>query len=123
VGKVSIRTAKKTKNSSFRHVPRQNREAYMYTDWSSALDSSEALPTISKLLPPGWWTLTVVAGEEEEPMSVPIGAKNEERQQTHITKAIENRPNLPGLLLLSMDFLSRTKLTSETSLVVLASLS
>lgn len=65
---------------------------------------------------------------EESETSAPKGEKKEEKQQTHITKAIVKSPIFPGLLLLSVDFLSRTKLTSELlnfSLVVplLASLS
>jgi hypothetical protein len=48
-------------------------------------------------------------------ISVPKGVKKDEMQQTHMTKAIEKSPNLPGLLeLLSLVFLSRTKLTSYT---------
>jgi len=58
---------------------------------------------------PGYLTAPVI-----EPVEL-MGVKKEEKQQTHITKAIVNMPNLPGLLdpLLSVDFLSSTKLTSE----------
>jgi hypothetical protein len=42
-----------------------------------------------------------------------LGYKNEDKQQTHITKAIEKMPNLPvGLFELSVCFLSKTKLIS-----------
>jgi hypothetical protein len=46
----------------------------------------------------------------------PFGEKKEDKQQTHMTKAIEKMPNLPvGLFELSACFLSRTKLISRFS--------
>lgn len=60
---------------------------------------------------PLYAVFTVVLPEAN---SVPKGEKNDDRQQTHITKAIENIPIFPGLPVLSVVFLSKIKLTSLT---------
>ena len=55
----------------------------------------------------------IFVAEFQDDKSVPSGEKNDEKQQTHIIRAIEKRPIFPGLLpLLSVVFLSNTKLTS-----------
>lgn len=61
----------------------------------------------------------------EESPSVPIGVRNEDKQHTHMIKAMLNRPSLPGLAepFESTVFLSRTKLTSLFGLCFDASLS
>ena len=48
---------------------------------------------------------------------MPKGVKKEEKQHTHMTSAIVNMPNLPGLLLPfeSVVLRAKTKLTSEIS--------
>lgn len=128
IGNVRTVMAKNTRKMSFRKLLQHMKEYYYIAIvWSriccyyyvprllllNCMFSSLTSTNIS-FCPPMLLILAYLMVPPTE-TSEPRGLKNDEKQQTHITKAMVNNPSLPGLLdpVLSVGFLASTKLTSE----------